>query len=123
MQHKTAYRLAFFLAVLATLFILWINLAVGIIGVPENPLNLMYVGVPVIGIIGSVIMRFKANKMIKVMFAVAIAQALVGAITVLTGIGYPPTPLLSFIIFNGILIAFWLGSGRLFKKAAKEQTG
>ena len=45
LPRNNTYRLAFGLAFLAAMFLLWVNLAVGIIGEPENTANLMYVGV------------------------------------------------------------------------------
>lgn len=118
-RNKT-YRLAFGLAFLAAMFLLWVNLAVGIIGEPENTANLMYVGVLAVGAIGAFIARFKPHGMSRALFAMAIAQVLVAVITVLAGLGAPVTPVLSLLILNGILFAFWVGSAWLFRKAARQ---
>ena len=123
MRHKTTYKFAFALAILASLFILWVNLAVGIIGEPENLANLMYVGVPTIGLLGAIIVRFRPTGMANVLQITAFAQFLVAAITVLAGLGYPPTPLISLLVFNLIMVAFWAGSALLFRKAAAAPFG
>ncbi|MBM3328073.1 MAG: hypothetical protein FJY67_01185 [Calditrichaeota bacterium] len=73
----TAYRVAAGVAIFAALMLFWVNGAVGLIGSENNPANLMYLGVIGIGIIGGGIVRFKPGGMARVMFAVALAQALI----------------------------------------------
>jgi len=104
----------------ATFLIVWVNLAVGIIGEPDNPANLMYIGVPAVGIVGAIMARFQAKGMARALFATAIAQVLVAVITALVGLGSPVTPMRSLLILNGLLIALWFGSAWLFRKAARE---
>lgn len=118
MNQKRTYWLAACIAILAALLILWINLAVGIIGEPGHPANLMYVAVPVIGATGAVIVRFRPIGMVRVLIVLASLQALVGIITLAAGLGYPPTPPLSYLVLNVLLIALWSGSGWLFRRAA-----
>ena len=118
--RNNTYRFSFGLAFLAAMFLLWVNLAVGIIGEPENTANLMYVGVLAVGVVGAFIARFRAHGMSRTLFAMAIVQALVGVITVLADLGAPVTPVLSLLILNGIFIVFWDGSAWLFRKAARE---
>ena len=48
-----AYRAAVGVALAAALLLVWMNLAVGIIGSEDNPANLMYIGVLAVLIIGS----------------------------------------------------------------------
>jgi len=58
MTDNRAYRAAVGVAIAAAFILVWMNLAVGIIGSEDNPANLMYGGVLAIGIIGAVIARF-----------------------------------------------------------------
>jgi len=81
----TAYRAAVGVAVAAALLLVWINLAVGIIGSENNPANLMYFAVLFIGVSGAGIARFRARGMALVLFAAAFAQALVPLIALLIG--------------------------------------
>jgi len=120
MRHNATHRLALGLALLAAFLILWINLAVGIIGEPENPANLMYFGVIAVGIVGAIIGRFHPDRMTRAMFVTAIAQALVAAITAYVGLGEPVTWWWSLLFLNGILIMLWAGSACLFRKAARS---
>ena len=117
------YRTAFGVALAAAFILVWVNLAVGIIGDSDNVANLLYVGVLVVGIIGAVIARFQPHGMEHALFAMALAQALVVAIVLIGGLGVPEKPRTTVILLlNGFFVALWLGSAMLFRKAAQEQT-
>ena len=51
-SSRRSYILAAVPSLLAALLVAWVNLAVGIIGEPDHPANLMYAGVVVIGALG-----------------------------------------------------------------------
>lgn len=108
-----AYRAAVGVAVATALFLVWVNLAVGIIGNEDNPANLMYGGVLAVGIIGAIIARLRPEGMARALFATALAQVLVGVIALIAGLG----PLL---ILDGFLVALWVGSALLFRRAARK---
>ncbi len=78
-----AYRVGVGVAVAAALLLVWLNLAVGIIGNEESPANLMYIGVLAVGIIGALIARFQPHGMARALFATAAAQVLVAVIALL----------------------------------------
>jgi len=120
MRKNTTYRFAIGVALLAAFLVIWINLAVGIIGDSDNPANLMYVGVLAVGIVGAIIARFRPQGMARTLFVMALAQALVAVITALAGLGAPVTPVRVLLLLNGIFIALWVGSAWLFRKAARE---
>ena len=90
-RRSTTYRSAVGLALAAPFLLVWINLAVGIIGEPDDPANLMYIGVLAVGIIGAIIARFQPRGMAGALFAMALAQALVAVITLIAGLGSPAT--------------------------------
>ena len=85
MTGNTAYRAAIGLALAAALILVWMNLAVGLIGTEDNPANLMYGGVLAVGIIGAIIARFRPHGMARAFFATALAQALVPVIALIIG--------------------------------------
>ena len=68
------YRAAVGVALGTALFLVWANLAVGIIGNEGNPVNLAYFGVLAVGFIGALIARLKPRGMARALFATAIAQ-------------------------------------------------
>jgi GNAT superfamily N-acetyltransferase len=110
MTGDNAYRAAVGVALAAAFILVWMNLAVGIIGTEENPANLMYGGVLAVGIIGAVIARFQPHGMARALVATALAQALVAVIAVIAGLGYT-------FILTGFFVALWLLSAWLFRKA------
>ena len=120
-RKNTTYRFAVGVALMAAFLLVWINLAVGIIGEPDDFANLMYIGVLAVGIVGAFIARFQPYGMTRALFATALAQALVAVITALAGLGSPVTPPWAILILNGFFIALWFGSAWLFRKAAREQ--
>ena len=67
------------------LLLVWINLAVGIIGSEDNPVNLLYFWVLFIGIIGATIARLRPQGMARALFVTAFAQALVPVIVLIIG--------------------------------------
>lgn len=111
-----AYRAAFGVAVVSGFLLVWINLAVGIIGDEDNLANLLFVGVLAVGFIGALIARFQPQGMARAMVAMAIAQVLIGVTALVAGWGYEAAGL------GGFFGALWLTSAVLFRKAAREQT-
>lgn len=119
---KIAYRIAVGIALFSGLFLIWANGAVGIIGSENNPVNLLFYGVFMVGVIGAFIVRFQSHGMVYTMFAMALAQALVAAIA-LAG-GYyesPPSSVIEILSVNGFFIVLFSVSGLLFRYATPEQ--
>jgi hypothetical protein len=114
--RKTSNRacLAAVAIALATAFILiWMNLAMGIIGSEDNPANLMYGGVLVVATVGSFLARFHPRGMARAMIATAIAQLLVAVIAFVAGYG-------EAFILTALFMALWLVSARLFMRAQQD---
>lgn len=107
-----AYRAAIGVAIAAALILVWVNLAVGLIGTEDDPANLMYGGVLAVGIIGAIIARFRPHGMARALLATALAQALVAVIALIAGLGFT-------FILTGFFVALWLISAWLFLKAAR----
>ncbi len=121
--ENTNYKAAVALA-LATAFILfWVIGAVGVLGADGDPADSMYIGVVAVGIIGAIIARFRPPGMARAMIATALAQAVVAVIALI--IGKQDAPYMSvfeILWLNGFFVALFLGSARLFQKAARQQT-
>jgi hypothetical protein len=120
MKPNFAYRAAVGVAVVAAFILIWMNLAVGIIGSEDNPANLMYGGVLSIAIAGAIIVRFRAHAMARVLVATAFSQALVGVIALVGGLGSAGAngPRV-IIVITGFFVALWLVSAWLFWKAER----
>jgi hypothetical protein len=113
LSRNLFYRLGFGVALVAGFVLIWMNLAVGIIGSEDNPANLMYAGVLAIGAAGAILARLKARGMAVALVAMAVAQGLVSATAVMGG--YFTVPL------DTVFITLWLGAAWLFHTAAQQE--
>jgi hypothetical protein len=111
MSNSIAYRAAAAIAIVAGFLLVWMNLAVGIIGAEDNPANLMFAGVLAVGVVGAAIARLRPQGLAWTLVAMALAQALVGAIAWSAGVW----------ILTGAFAAAWLLSAWLFRMAAKAR--
>ena len=118
-QRDTAFGLAVACAVAAAFLIVFMNVAAGLLGIEDDdPANLLYVGVLAIGFFGGILARFQPRGLARVMFATAVAQALVGAFA----LTYPNTAgPLQIVLLHGLFVALFAGSGWLFRYAAREE--
>jgi hypothetical protein len=108
-----AHKAAVGIAVLAGLGLIWVNLAVGMIGDEGNPANLMYIFVLFVALIGASIARFEPREASIAMFATAAAQAAVALIALVAGLGPQ-------LLADAFFIAAWVASGLLFRQASLE---
>ena len=108
-----AYRAGFGLAVLTGLLTAWVNLAVGMLGGAGHPANLMFAGVLAVAGAGSLLVRFRAAGMARVMMAAGIAQ--LAAVGVALGIGGFAAAELALAACFALP---WLVAGVLFARAA-----
>src|SRR3712207_5946849 len=69
MTGNIAYRAAVGVAVVAAFLLIWMNLAIGIIGSEDNPANLMYGGVLAVGILGALSVRVQPDGMARALVA------------------------------------------------------
>lgn len=120
---STFYRAAVGLALFSGLFLIWSNLAVGIIGSENNSINTLYFGVIFIGITGAVIARFQPHGMAYVMFTMALTQALIAGIALFTGMAeVPESSVTEILTVNGFFITLFTVSALLFRYAEQERT-
>ena len=72
-SQSLAYRAGVAFALASAFFLIWVNLAVGIIGDEDNPANLMFFGVVLVGILGAIAARFRPRGMAIAMSVAAAA--------------------------------------------------
>ncbi len=117
-----AYRIAMGVAIAAALLLVWMNLAVGLIGSEDNAANLMYVGVLAVGLIGVGVARLQPQGMARALFATALAQASVAAIALIAGMhNYPGGSVSVIVNLNGFFVALFVASAFLFRHAARAK--
>jgi hypothetical protein len=124
MSHNMQYRIGLAIAVFAGFTLLWVNLAVGIIGSENTPANGLFLGVLAIGIIGAIASAFKARGMAVAALITASAQFLAPIIafviwkkTIEPGEG---PGIAGIFALNFFWVLLWLISWRLFKNAVQE---
>lgn len=124
MTHDAAYRAATAIALVTAFLLVWINLAVGLVGAEDHPANLLYAGVLGVATIGAVVARFRAAGLAKALAATSIAQAAVGATALLAGWGSSaPSFPAAIAALTAIFFALWLLSAWLFRRSAQARQG
>lgn len=118
---NTAYRAAAGLALGGALLLVWMNLAVGIIGDEGNPANLMHLGVLAIGFGGAVLARLRPRGMALALFAMALAQALVGVVAATLGLGAPENTAIQLLALHAFFAGLFAAAGWLFRQSAGER--
>lgn len=121
-SNDVLYRAAAGVALAATFLLVWISASVGIIGADGEPANLMYLGVPVLGIVGAVIARLRARGMARTLFAMATAQAVVAALALFSGFAYSLQATAKLVVLNGFFISMFVVAALLFRKASARQS-
>ncbi|QDA59541.1 hypothetical protein [Hymenobacter jejuensis] len=121
--NNTTYRMGVGVAVAAGLLLVWANLAVGLVGSEDNPVNLLYGLVLAVGIIGAVVARFRPLGMSNAMFAASLTYVIVTVIALFVwtpsgAVAEPSVGLANVIGANAAFAAIWAASGLLFRRAS-----
>lgn len=113
LSGQLAYRAGMIVAVGTSFLITWSNLAVGIIGDENNPLNQIFFGVIAIALIGAFVVRFRARGMAVAMLVTAVVQFA----TAFLALAY------EHIVFGivGVFALGWLLAAWLFREAARGE--
>jgi hypothetical protein len=112
-----SYRVAAAVAVLSALFLVWANLAVGLIGNEQDPVNLMYFGVLVVGAGGALLSRFRPQGMARALGAMT-------AIALFTGMQrHPGISVLEILGVNAFFAVLFASAALLFRRAARPPAG
>ena len=123
LARKTAsgvFRLAAGVTLGTAFLLLWVNGAVGLIGNENNPANLMIFGVLLVGAIGALVARFRAEGMARALAATAAAQALMAAIAIIGDLGGEAQMRpIDIIVIIGLFTGLWLIAAWLFHRAAR----
>lgn len=110
MSKRSTYRLAALLVLGGGFLMVWANLAVGIIGNEENPRNLIFYVVLIVGLIGALATRFAPRGLCLTLRAMAAIQLLIGVGTAVLGWALLP-------VFTVFYVALWLVAAQLFAKS------
>jgi hypothetical protein len=120
--RNIAYQAAAVVALAGAFLLVWLNLAVGVIGAEDDPANAMYAGVLAVGLAGTLIARLRPHGMAFALLATAVAQGLVAVIALIAGKAQSPGSSVSEIVgLNGCFVALFVGSAWLFRHAARQR--
>jgi len=121
-KTDVAYRAAVGVAVFTSLLLVWVNLAVGIIGSEDNPANMLFGGVLLIGLIGAAIAKLRPQGMSRTLSAMAFAQFLVpvAAVMIWPTTSWGAAGMSGVFVFNAFFALLFAVSGLLFRRASKD---
>jgi len=106
------------LAALGALVLVWMQLAVGLIGSGEHPINQAMTLVLAAGAIGSALSRFRASGMRTTMLAVAGTQMTLGALGFILA---TPDLFSDVFLVTTFFAGIWTGSAFLFHLAYRRE--
>lgn len=110
LARDKAFLVASGLAVGAGFLTVWANLAVGIVGSEDNPVNQGFFAVPALALVAAAAVRFRAPGLAWAMRLVAAAQLALAIWLAAAGHG-------QVWVFTGVMCAAWLVSAGLFARA------
>lgn len=108
------YRAGASFALLSAFLVVWSNGAVGMIGNEDNPINLLFLGVIMIALIGSILSRFGKEGMALAMFTAGSVQASIATIFGILGSDFRGG------VCSVMLSGLWILSGALFKASRQN---
>ena len=117
----TAYRIAVAIALGAALLQIWMNLAVGIVGNEDNPVNLGFYLVVATAGACAFTARLRADGMARAMLAVAGVQALLAAVVATAASTARDDPMgpTGVLALGAGFASLWLLSAFLFHRSAQ----
>lgn len=107
------YRAGAAVALATGLLVVWVNLAVGIVGSEDEPFNLVFFVAPVVALVFAAAGRGRAAGMVHAMLAAAAAQLLAGALV------RPAAPE-AMTLATLLVTAPWLLAAALFRRAVRR---
>jgi hypothetical protein len=119
-RDRIAYRAAAGVALAAAFVLVWMNFVQAADDV--NPNAMIYLGVPIVGIIGAAMARLRPHGMALALFATAFAQAVVVVALIIRNpqvTSWTSAASRGFGL-NAFFVIVFFGSALLFRKAARQ---
>lgn len=118
---RNAYRIGSAVAILAGALQIWMNLAVGIVGNEDNPVNLGFYLIVLAAAACAFTARLQAEAMARAMLAVAAMQVLLALViaTAPSTARDDPHGVMIVLVLSGIFATLWLGSAAAFQRSAR----
>lgn len=119
-SNSTVYRAAVALGLLTGFLVLWVTAAVGIIG-EDNPGNLLYLVMLMVGFLVALKLRFEPKRMPFLLFFLAAVQMLIPTVSVFVWPDDFAPGVLRVLVLNAGFATFWIASGLLFQLSAEKR--
>lgn len=120
--HNVAYLLAAALAVAAAFVLVWAILAVGALGEPGDPADLMYFALLALTLAGAARVRLEPRPMAGVMAAAAAGLGAVALVALALGKHTAPiSSVFEVLAVNGLFAALFAASGAAFWMSAQPR--
>lgn len=121
---RIAFQIGVAVALAASFLEVWINLAVGIVGSADNPVNQGFYGVVVAAAACAFTARFQAAGMARAMLATAAVQAVLtlAVATAPSTARDEPMGAIGVLALSGAFAALWLISAASFHRSARRET-
>jgi hypothetical protein len=119
-SEKTTYRIACGVGLVTAFVLFWVNGAVGIVGNEGQPANLLYGAVFAVGLVGSLLSRFKPRGMAHTLFTAALVQLSIPLIALIIWpqVSWGAAGLFRVFVFNSVFAFLFAGSALMFRRAA-----
>tara|TARA_R110002126_G_scaffold1440_3_gene8268 strand:- start:116 stop:688 length:573 start_codon:yes stop_codon:yes gene_type:complete len=115
------YKIGSGIALISSFLLVWVNLAVGIVGHEGEAINMLYFGVLAIGLIGAFLTRFRAQEMSYILFTMAFALMLVAVIALMGFMQEPPhNTAMQIITVNAFFAVLFSLSAISFRQAIQN---
>lgn len=121
-SNHFAYRAAAAVGCGGCFLLIWVNLAVEVIG-DDNPVNALYFLIPLVGLIGAGLARFAPQGLARATFLMAAMQMLVPVIALFVDRTNFSPGILGVFVLNGIFAAMFVFAGLLFQYSGRAQGG
>lgn len=121
MSPNRFYRAGAGLALLGTFLVIWVNLAVGIVGSEHNPNNQLFFIALLMGIAGAIGGRARADGMARSAITTAVAIVLAFFMAQAGARDEPMVRPLVEGVGTSVFVMLFIASAWLFRKAARDQ--
>lgn len=120
-SSNITFKIAAAFAFGASFLMIWVNLAVGLIGSGPNAGNLMYMVVPAAAVIGALLSNFTPGGMERAMYLATLLLVFVTALAFLANMDeYPGSSARDILAVSGFFGMLFIISGLLFRYAARR---
>jgi len=107
------YRFGFAIALFGMFVLVFVNLAVGVIGDEGNPANLAFFAIPLVGVVGALGSRLAPRGLARTSYVMAALQVAASLLA-------PPSDFWLMVWVTAVFTALWLAAAQAFSAAARD---